>query len=101
MGSMLPFEISNGMATDISHEFMHALGFDHEQKRGDQAQNVYIHYGWFQSFFLEIILIYNHFYDLYVKTLRLKPSLRKYFSWASLCFRNNACQRMDAPWLWI
>ena len=26
---------------------MHALGFDHEQKRGDQAQNVYIHYGWF------------------------------------------------------
>ena len=30
---------------------MHALGFDHEQKRGDQAQNVYIHYGWFQTFF--------------------------------------------------
>ena len=26
---------------------MHALGFDHEQKRGDQAQNVYIHYGLF------------------------------------------------------
>ena len=29
---------------------MHALGFDHEQKRGDQAQNVYIHYGWFHFF---------------------------------------------------
>lgn len=37
------------MATVVSHEFMHALGFDHEQKRGDQAQNVYIHYGWFQT----------------------------------------------------
>ena len=41
------------MATLISHEFMHALGFDHEQKRGDQAQNVYIHYGWFQIVLLE------------------------------------------------
>ena len=39
--------VASKMATIISHEFMHALGFDHEQKRGDQAQNVYIHYGWF------------------------------------------------------
>ena len=30
---------------------MHALGFNHEQQRGDQAQNVQIHYGWFQIFF--------------------------------------------------
>ena len=41
------------MATVMSHEFMHALGFNHEQQRGDQAQNVHIHYGWFQIFFLE------------------------------------------------
>ena len=45
------------MATFISHEFMHALGFDHEQKRGDQAQNVYIHYGGFQIVLLETFYV--------------------------------------------
>ena len=68
------------MATLISHEFMHALGFDHEQKRGDQAQNVYIHYGWFQNYLLEQNLIY------FLLEFRLKPTLRQYFSRASLCF---------------
>ena len=51
MISTVAFKMINWMATFISHEFMHALGFDHEQKRGDQAQNVYIHYGWFQFFY--------------------------------------------------
>ena len=32
------------MITVISHEFMHVLGFNHEQNRGDQAQNVRIHW---------------------------------------------------------
>ena len=41
---------------------MHALGFDHEQKRGDQAQNVYIHYGWFHFLrnFHAKVLIQNY-----------------------------------------
>ena len=51
----------HAMATIISHEFMHALGFDHEQKRGDQAQNVYIHYGWFQTFLLEHTFLWLYF----------------------------------------
>ena len=50
---MVSTVVMREMATFISHEFMHALGFDHEQKRGDQAQNVYIHYGWFQNYLLE------------------------------------------------
>ena len=53
MVSTVASKMIHEMATIISHEFMHALGFDHEQKRGDQAQNVYIHYGWFQSILLE------------------------------------------------
>ena len=58
MVSTVAFKMIHWMATFISHEFMHALGFDHEQKRGDQAQNVYIHYGWFQNYSLEHILIH-------------------------------------------
>ena len=53
---MIEFEMKHGMKTVISHEFMHALGFNHEQQRGDQAQNVHIHYGWFQFFSWKNIL---------------------------------------------
>ena len=74
------------MAPVLSHEFMHALGFDHEQKRGDQAQNVYIHYGWFQNYLLEQNLIY------FLLEFRLKPTVREYFSRTSLCFRSYASQ---------
>ena len=41
------------MAPALSHEFMHALGFNHEQNRGDQADYVRIHYDWFHLFSLK------------------------------------------------
>ena len=37
-------KIKHKTVTLLSHEFMHVLGFNHEQNRGDQAQNVRIHW---------------------------------------------------------
>ena len=66
---MIEFKMKHRMTTVLSHEFMHALGFNHEQQRGDQDQNVHIHYGWFHIFFLAKFPWMNK---------RLKPALRKY-----------------------
>ena len=63
---------------------MHALGFDHEQKRGDQAQNVYIHYGWF------------HFYVICIQKFEFKTIFKEIFHpvfimHLKLCLRMNGC----------
>ena len=104
---MVPFKMKHKTPTASSYEFMHAIGLNHEQNRGDQAQNVRIHYGWFQVFSrqnLHLKPIHRNFdpgLDFAFEVMRhisqklhlFGPEFRKNPSYARL--------GMDAPWLWI
>ena len=72
--------------TVISHEFMHAIGFNHEQNRGDQAQNVRIHYGWFQVFSGKLARK-----ELTLETNSQKILIQDYILLSRLCQTGHGC----------